>query len=89
MEVISVSLDVKQQPESTAVVAATASAMDSGTSTAQAVAATAAALPLTPQVGQVFSVKRLDGECLPAEVLETRLNEKGKKTEYFVHFENC
>jgi hypothetical protein len=45
--------------------------------------------PLVPQVGQVFNVRRQDGECLPAEVLETRTNEKEKKTEYFVHFENC
>jgi hypothetical protein len=44
---------------------------------------------IAPQVGQVFNVKRLDGELLPAEVLETRANEKEKKTEYFVHFENC
>lgn len=44
---------------------------------------------IVPQVGQVFYVKRLDGESMPAEVLETRINElKDKKTEYFVHFEN-
>ncbi|RNA43804.1 histone acetyltransferase KAT8-like [Brachionus plicatilis] len=42
-----------------------------------------------PQVGRVYSVKRLDGEWWSAEVLETRANEnKAKRVEYFVHFEN-
>ncbi|CAF0853804.1 unnamed protein product [Brachionus calyciflorus] len=41
-----------------------------------------------PQVGQVYSVKRLDGEWWSAEVLETRVNEaRSKSVEYFVHFE--
>lgn len=44
----------------------------------------------SPQIGHVYSAKRLDGEWHPAEVLETRINEaKAKKVEYFVHFENC
>lgn len=43
-----------------------------------------------PQVGRVYSVRRLDGEWWSAEVLETRTNEnKEKRVEYFVHFENC
>lgn len=45
---------------------------------------------ISPQIGHVYSAKRLDGEWHPAEVLETRLNDvKSKRTEYFVHFENC
>jgi hypothetical protein len=41
------------------------------------------------KVGGIYSVKRLDGEWVSAEVLETRINElKGKTLEYFVHFEN-
>lgn len=46
----------------------------------------------SPQPGQSFFVKRSENdEYLPAEVLETRVVEhnKEKKTEYFVHFENC
>jgi hypothetical protein len=43
---------------------------------------------VTPQVGQTFNVKRLDGEWFTAEVLETRVSDKEKTTEYFVHFEN-
>lgn len=42
-----------------------------------------------PQVGRVYRVKRLDGEWWSAEVLETRTKEnKSKRVEYFVHFEN-
>lgn len=40
-----------------------------------------------PQIGRVYSVKRLDGEWWSAEVLETR-ETKSKRVEYFVHFEN-
>jgi histone acetyltransferase MYST1 len=39
------------------------------------------------KIGHVYSVKRIDGEWYPAEVLETR-NVKPMQTEYFVHFEN-
>ena len=43
-----------------------------------------------PLVGHVYSVKRLDGEWAPAELLEMRHNELNKSTlEYYVHFENC
>ena len=52
-------------------------------STAQATVIT------NPVVGHIYIVKRLDGECLPAEVLETREVGKEKRIEYFVHFENC
>ncbi len=45
------------------------------------------AVSLRPQVGRMYSVRRLDGQWLPAEVLEKR-ELKGKATEYFVHFEN-
>lgn len=42
-----------------------------------------------PQVGRVYRVKRLDEEWWSAEVLETRTKEnKSKRVEYFVHFEN-
>lgn len=42
-----------------------------------------------PEVGNIYSVKRLDGEYIPAELLEIRCNElKGGSLEYFVHFEN-
>jgi len=39
------------------------------------------------KIGHMYSVKRLDGEYCPAEVLETRTL-KSNQTEYFVHFEN-
>ena len=39
------------------------------------------------KVGHVYSVKRIDDEWCPAEVLETRVL-KSKQIEYFVHFEN-
>lgn len=43
-----------------------------------------------PQIGQIYLVKRIDEKWLPAEILETRQNEiRGKRVEYFVHFENC
>ncbi len=42
---------------------------------------------LKPQIGRIYSVQRLDGKWMPAEVLEKR-ELKGKATEYFVHFEN-
>lgn len=39
------------------------------------------------KIGQIYSVKRIDGEWCPAEVLETRIL-KSQRVEYFVHFEN-
>lgn len=41
-----------------------------------------------PQIGRTYNVKRLDGQWVPADVLEKR-ELKGKPIEYFVHFENC
>jgi histone acetyltransferase MYST1 len=47
------------------------------------------ALTLIPLIGNIYSVRRVDEQWLPAEVLLTRINElKDKCTEYFVHFEN-
>jgi len=45
-------------------------------------------LPQTPQIGSVYSVQRIDGIWLPAEILEKR-ELKGKPVEYFIHFESC
>jgi hypothetical protein len=42
----------------------------------------------TPQIGCIYSVQRIDGIWLPAEILEKR-ELKGKPVEYFIHFENC
>jgi len=44
-------------------------------------------LPQTPQIGSVYSVQRIDGIWLPAEILEKR-ELKGKPVEYFIHFES-
>jgi hypothetical protein len=41
-----------------------------------------------PQIGCIYSVQRIDGIWLPAEILEKR-ELKGKPVEYFIHFENC
>ena len=44
---------------------------------------------MQPQIGNIYSVQRLDGEFLPAELLEIRQNELNDGIiEYFVHFEN-
>jgi hypothetical protein len=40
-----------------------------------------------PKIGSLYSVRRLDGQYFPAEILEKR-ELKGKSIEYFVHFEN-
>ena len=42
---------------------------------------------ITPQIGQSYSVQRIDGQWLSAVVLEKR-ELKSKPVEYFVHFEN-
>ena len=43
---------------------------------------------LNPQIGRIYSVQRVDGQWIPADVLEKR-ELKGKPIEFFVHFENC
>lgn len=42
---------------------------------------------LNPQIGHMYSVQRVDGQWMSAEVLEKR-ELKNKPVEYFVHFEN-
>lgn len=41
------------------------------------------------RIGRTYMVRRLNGQWLPAEILETRhVESRGNRLEYFVHFEN-